>query len=65
MIHSLGIRHFLARRSPKKLGVLIAYKPGLDISIEFSTEPDVAMYEFPKESLDFRIAQMKKQTNAE
>jgi hypothetical protein len=38
----------------------IVYKPGQDISVGFSTEPDVAMYEFLKDYLDFPIAQMKK-----
>jgi hypothetical protein len=42
-------------------GVRIVYKPGQDISVGFSTEPDVAMYEFLKDYLDFRITQMKKQ----
>jgi hypothetical protein len=36
-------------------------KPGQNISVGFSTEPDVTMYEFLKDYLDVRIAQIKKQ----
>jgi hypothetical protein len=39
----------------------INYKPGQDISVGFSTEPDLEMYEFLRDYLDFRITRMKRQ----
>jgi hypothetical protein len=49
------------RQTAGAISERIVYKPGQDISVGFSTEPDVAMYEFLKDYLDFRITQMKKQ----
>jgi hypothetical protein len=43
----------------------ISYKQGQDISLGFTTEPDVEMYEFLKEYVEFRIARMKKPPKAE
>jgi hypothetical protein len=43
----------------------IVYKPGQDISVGFSTEPDIEMYEFLRDYLDFRIQRMKKQAKPE
>jgi hypothetical protein len=42
----------------------IVYKPGQHISVGFSTEPYVEMYEFLRDYLDFQIQRMKKQTKS-
>jgi hypothetical protein len=50
---------------PAGISERISYKPGQDISVGFSTEPDVEMYEFLRDYLEFRIQRMKKQSQSE
>jgi hypothetical protein len=39
----------------------INYKPGQDVLVRFTTEPDIEMYELVRDYMDFRIERLKKQ----
>jgi hypothetical protein len=51
------------KSSASAISERIVYKPGYDISVGFSMEPDIETYEFLRDYLDFRITRMKKQQN--
>jgi hypothetical protein len=39
----------------------INYKPGHEIFVRFTTEPDAEMYEFLRDYMEFRVDRLKKQ----
>ena len=42
----------------------IVYKPGQDIFLRFTVEPDAAVYDFLKDYLEFRLARIEKEAKS-
>ena len=61
--HLIDVHHAIPNK--RAVGERICHKLGQDISLRLTTEPDVKMYEFLKDYLEFRIVGMKKQSQTE